>query len=60
MSSVDQNVRFPAFVFTNDGDDSTRGVREVGLSDIAADGALIEVEWSSVNYKDGLATTAPA
>ncbi|MFM8649780.1 MAG: acryloyl-CoA reductase [Actinomycetota bacterium] len=58
MSSVDQNVRFPAFVFANDSDESTRGVREVGLDDIATDGVLIEVEWSSVNYKDGLATTA--
>lgn len=48
---------FPAFVYSNSGDDSTRGVREVGLSDIAADGVLIEVEWSSVNYKDGLATS---
>lgn len=55
--TLDPNVRFPAFVFTNDDDGSSRGVREVGLSDIAPDGVLIEVEWSSVNYKDGLATT---
>ncbi len=55
--TLDPNVRFPAFVFTNDDDGSNRGVREVGLSDIAPDGVLIEVEWSSVNYKDGLATT---
>ena len=58
MSSIDPDVRFPAFVFTNEGDTSSRGVREVGLADIAPDGVLIEVEWSSVNYKDGLATTA--
>lgn len=58
MASFDPSVRFPAFVFTNDGDNSSREVREVGLNDIAADGVLIEVEWSSVNYKDGLATTA--
>lgn len=58
MTAVDPNVRFPAFVFTNDGEASTRGVQEVGLADIAPDGVLIEVEWSSVNYKDGLATTA--
>ena len=58
MTSFDSSVRFPAFVFTNDGDESTRGVREIGLSDIAPDGVLIEVEYSSVNYKDGLATTA--
>ena len=48
---------FPAFVFTNDGENATRGVRTVGLGDIAPDGVLIEVEWSSVNYKDGLAST---
>ena len=48
---------FPAFVFTNDGENATRGVRSVGLGDIAPDGVLIEVEWSSVNYKDGLAST---
>lgn len=58
MASLDSSVRFPAFVFTNDGESSSRGVREVGLADIATDGVLIEVEYSSVNYKDGLATTA--
>ena len=56
--TVDSSVRFPAFVFTNDADASSRGVRDVGLSDIAPDGVLIEVDYSSVNYKDGLATTA--
>ena len=49
--------RFSAFVYSNSGDESTRGVREIGLADIAADGVLVEVEWSSVNYKDGLATS---
>jgi len=48
---------FPAFVFSNTGDDSTRGVRSISIDDIAPDGVLIEVEWSSVNYKDGLATS---
>jgi len=48
---------FPAFVFSNTGDDSTRGVRAISIDDIAPDGVLIEVEWSSVNYKDGLATS---
>ena len=56
--TVDSSVRFPAFVFTNDAEVSSRGVRDVGLSDIAPDGVLIEVDYSSVNYKDGLATTA--
>ena len=56
--TLDSSVRFPAFVFTNDAEASSRGVRDVGLSDIAPDGVLIEVDYSSVNYKDGLATTA--
>ncbi len=48
---------FPAFVFSNDPDRPERGVREIGMDSIASDGVLIEVEWSSVNYKDGLAST---
>ena len=48
---------FPAFVFSNDRDNPTRGVQEVDLESISPDGVLIEVEWSSVNYKDGLAST---
>ena len=48
---------FPAFVCDNNPDSPVRGVRSVGLDDIAPDGVLIEVEWSSVNYKDGLASS---
>ncbi len=48
---------FPAFVFTNDPENSHRSVEQVSLEDIAQDGVLIEVEWSSVNFKDGLAST---
>ena len=48
---------FPAFVFSNDPENSVRSVQQVSLSDIAHDGVLIEVEWSSVNFKDGLAST---
>ena len=48
---------FPAFVFSNDPENSVRSVQQVALSDIAQDGVLIEVEWSSVNFKDGLAST---
>jgi putative YhdH/YhfP family quinone oxidoreductase len=51
-------VRFPAFVVTKDEHGTRRTVSDVGLLDIAPDGVLIEVEFSSVNYKDGLATTA--
>jgi len=49
--------RFPAFVYTNDPDAPRREVVEIGLEFLAPDGVLIEVEWSSVNYKDGLATS---
>jgi putative YhdH/YhfP family quinone oxidoreductase len=31
----------------------------MSTDDLANDGALIEVHWSSVNYKDGLASTPP-
>lgn len=48
---------FPAFVVDNDPENPSRGVKQVTLDDIASDGVLIEVEWSSVNYKDGLAST---
>jgi len=48
---------FPAFVFTNDPDNSHRSVEQVSLDQISSDGVLIEVEWSSVNFKDGLAST---
>ena len=48
---------FPAFVFTNDPDNSHRTVEQVSLDQISSDGVLIEVEWSSVNFKDGLAST---
>ncbi len=48
---------FPAFVFTNDPENSHRSVEQVSLDQIAPDGVLIEVEWSSVNFKDGLAST---
>ena len=48
---------FPAFVVDNNAESPSRGVTEVTLDDIAPDGVLIEVEWSSVNYKDGLASS---
>ena len=47
---------FRAFVATRTDEQYTRGVAEVALSDLPA-GALVAVEWSSVNYKDALAST---
>lgn len=57
-ASIDPNTTFPAFLATADesGDTVDRSIVELGLDDLPDDGALIEVHWSSVNYKDGLAT----
>jgi len=47
---------FRAFRAVTDGDSIDRGVVTLGADDLPADGALVEVHWSSVNYKDGLAS----
>jgi len=49
---------FNAFVATAHDGATERGVRTVSQTDLPPDGVLISVEWSSVNYKDALATTA--
>jgi acrylyl-CoA reductase (NADPH) len=49
--------RFRAFRAVTSGDAIDRGVVEMNLDELPADGALIEVHWSSVNFKDGLAAT---
>jgi acrylyl-CoA reductase (NADPH) len=48
---------FRAFVATKTDDAFERGVREMSTSDLPGDGLLVDVEWSSVNYKDALAST---
>jgi acrylyl-CoA reductase (NADPH) len=48
---------FRAFRADTSGDTVDRGVVEMSTDDLADDGALVEVHWSSVNYKDGLAST---
>ena len=47
---------FRAFVATRTDEQFTRAVTDVAVSDLPA-GALVAVEWSSVNYKDALAST---
>ena len=47
---------FRAFRANNDGDAVDRGVVTMSADELPEDGALIEVHWSSVNYKDGLAS----
>lgn len=47
---------FRAFRAVTDGESIDRGVTKM-TADELPDGALIEVHWSSVNYKDGLAAS---
>lgn len=49
---------FRAFVATKTDDGFARGVTELSDDDLPRDGVLIDVEFSSVNYKDALASTA--
>ncbi|HEX4862575.1 MAG TPA: acryloyl-CoA reductase [Acidimicrobiales bacterium] len=49
---------FPAFVAAKTDDGFDRRVTDLKESDLPEDGALIDVDWSSVNYKDALASTA--
>ncbi len=48
--------RFPAFVARRHDGTVTTAVEELGLDDLPAGEVLIEVSWSSVNYKDGMVT----
>ena len=48
--------QFQAFLATTDGDSIERGVATLGPGDLP-DGVAVEVHYSSVNYKDGLAST---
>lgn len=50
--------RFRAFVVERRGHGVERGVRDLGLDDLPVGEVLVRVEWSSVNYKDALASTA--
>jgi acrylyl-CoA reductase (NADPH) len=49
---------FRAFVATKSEDRFERGVTALTTTDLPGDGVLIDVEWSSVNFKDALASTA--
>ena len=48
---------FKAFRAVTDGEAVERGVVTMSIDDLPEDGVLVEVHWSSVNYKDGLAST---
>ena len=49
---------FQAYVVTQNDGGVERELTELPLSALGGDGVLIEVEYSSVNYKDGLASSA--
>jgi acrylyl-CoA reductase (NADPH) len=48
--------QFKAFVAVKADDEVRRGVRQLGRGDLPDGDVTIRVAWSSVNYKDGLAT----
>jgi acrylyl-CoA reductase (NADPH) len=48
---------FAAFTAEKTDDGFRRGVTELSVADLPDDGVLVDVEWSSVNYKDSLAAT---
>jgi putative YhdH/YhfP family quinone oxidoreductase len=48
---------FRAFSANTTGEAIDRGVVTMTADELPADGVLVEVQWSSVNYKDGLAST---
>ncbi|HMG43248.1 MAG TPA: acryloyl-CoA reductase [Acidimicrobiales bacterium] len=59
MPAPDDITTFTAFTATAGEDGAVeRAVTTLALDDLPPDGVLIAVEWSSVNYKDALATTA--
>jgi acrylyl-CoA reductase (NADPH) len=48
--------RFPAYVAERLDDRVERGIREVAAADLPAGEVAVRIDWSSVNYKDALAT----
>lgn len=51
------STEFAAFQAVTDGDNVERGVVTMTTDDLPSDGVLVRVQYSSVNYKDGLAST---
>jgi putative YhdH/YhfP family quinone oxidoreductase len=58
MSSIPATFRAFVAEKTGDGAAVTRGVREFAAADLPDGEVEVRVAWSSVNYKDALATTA--
>jgi putative YhdH/YhfP family quinone oxidoreductase len=51
------DISFRAFQAVTEGEAVERGVVTMSADDLPTDGVLVQVQWSSVNYKDGLAST---
>ncbi len=49
--------RFRALVAEREGDEVTRGLRELAADDLPEGEVTVRVDWSSVNYKDALAVS---
>jgi acrylyl-CoA reductase (NADPH) len=49
-------MRFPAYLLTASGDQITGDVVELTENDLPPGDVLIDVEWSVINYKDGMVT----
>ncbi|MGO8870592.1 MAG: acryloyl-CoA reductase [Acidimicrobiales bacterium] len=49
---------FSAFMVNRTGDSVDAGVRSVGLDELAHDAVTVRVDWSAVNFKDGMVTRA--
>ncbi len=47
---------FPAFLVTGTGDGLRVGVDQLTLDDLPAGDVVVRVDWSAVNYKDGMVT----
>jgi acrylyl-CoA reductase (NADPH) len=50
--------RFPAYVATRTDEQIERGVRDFAAAELPSGEVEVRIAWSSVNYKDALATTA--
>jgi len=47
---------FPAFIVNTTDDEVVAGVSTIALDDLPPGEVLVEVQWSAVNYKDGMVT----
>lgn len=57
MTTKEYDVTFRAFTAETTDTGYRRGVVDLDLDDLPFDGTLIDVAWSSVNYKDSLAAS---